>query len=393
MRLTPLAALAALAVCAQAHAATRVLNRRVERSQTLAHALRAAGLADAEVSGVIGALTGVFDFRKSRDNDQLRLVVTDGQLTFFDYRQSPVDEWQVRRDGDKWLGAKRDLQVERQVATVELEVESSLYEAALAAREDPVIAIALSDVFAWDVDFYSDVRKGDRVRAVVEKVLRKGRLIRYGEVMAASYQGQSVGNKRVFRYELPNGERSYYQQDGNSARRSFLKSPLKYAHVTSGFGKRFHPILNYVGSHNGVDYGTPVGTPVWAVSDGTVLKATRDDRAGNHVCLRHMNGFETCYLHLSGFGAGVRSGARVSQKQVIGYSGNTGLSTGPHLHFALKRNGNFVNPLNQNFPRAEPLPKNLLPDFKEKVAPYVQALDGPLDGPKVAAASAAPPSH
>jgi len=388
MRLTPLAALAALLVCAESSAATRVLNRRVERAQTLAHALRASGLADAEVSGVIGALTGVFDFRKSRDNDQFRLVMQDGQLAFFDYRQGPVDEWQVRRDAQsgKWTGAKRDLQVERQVATVELQVESSLYEAAVAAREDPIIAIALSDVFAWDVDFYSDVRKGDRVRAVVEKVLRKGRLIRYGEVSAASYQGQAVGNKRVFRYELPNGDKSYFQQDGNSARRSFLKSPLKYAHVTSGFGRRFHPILNYVGSHNGVDYGAAIGTPVWAVSDGTVLKAAKDSRAGNHVCIKHMNGFETCYLHLNGFGAGVRAGARVSQKQIIGYSGNTGLSTGPHLHFALKRNGSFVNPLNQNFPRAEPLPKNLLPDFQQKIAPFVQALDGP------AVASAAVPT-
>ncbi len=387
MRLTPLAALAALFVCAGAHAETRVLNRRIERAQTLAHALRAAHLTEAEVNGVIGALSGVFDFRKSRDNDQFRLVLQDGRLSFFDYRQGPVDEWQVRRDGDKWQGEKRKLDVERQVATVELEVESSLYEAALAAREDPVIAIALSDVFAWDVDFYSDVRKGDRVRAVVEKVMRKGRLIRYGEVSAASYVGQSVGNKRVFRYELPNGDKSYFAQDGNSARRSFLKSPLKYAHVTSGFGRRFHPILNYVGSHNGVDYGAAIGTPVWAVSDGTVLKAAQDSRAGKHVCIRHMNGFESCYLHLSGYGAGVRAGARVSQKQIIGYSGNTGLSTGPHLHFALKRNGSFVNPLNQNFPRSEPLPKNLLPDFKEKIAPFVQALDGPA----VAAAAVTPP--
>lgn len=392
MRSSSLAAfIAALLCCAQAQAAvTRILNRRVERSQTLAHALHAVeGLPDGTAEAIIGALKGAFDFRKSREGDQLRLVLADGQLAFFDYRQGPVDEWQVRREGDKLVGAKRDIPVERKVATVELSVDSSLYEAALAAGESPEVAIVLSDVFAWDLDFYLDVRKGDHVKAVVEKVLSKGRLIRYGDVLAASYQGQAVGQKRVFRYVLPNGDKSYFQQDGKSARKTFLKSPLKFAHITSGFGTRFHPILNYVGAHNGVDYGTPVGTPVWAVADGTVTRALRDNAAGNHVCIKHMNAFETCYLHLSAFGAGVHAGAHVLQKQIIGYSGNTGLSTGPHLHFALKRNGQFVNPLNQNFPRADPLPASLLADFKEKISPYVES----LDGPQVAAASVPPAPH
>jgi murein DD-endopeptidase MepM/ murein hydrolase activator NlpD len=365
----------------------QILNRRIQPRQTLSAALHATPLASAQVEEILKALEGVFDFKHARPGDQLRLVTHDGQVDFLDYRQSALEEWQVRREGDRLIASKRTIDVERRVDPIELSVDSSLYEAAQQAGEDPQIAMTLADVFAWDVDFYHDVRKGDHVRCLVEKFLSHGRLIRYGEVFAASYEGSAVGRKRVFRYELPDGQRSYFQEDGSSARKSFLKSPLKYAHVTSGFGSRFHPILQYVKAHNGVDYGTPVGTPVWAVADGTVTRAGNSGAGGNSVCVRHLNGWETCYLHLSGYGSGVHVGSHVSQKQVIAYSGNTGRSTGPHLHYALKRNGAFVNPLNQNFPRAEPVPHGLLAKFREQVS----VLAASLDAPRVAAARAVLP--
>ncbi len=355
----------------------RILNRRVERNQVLATALRSAGLDGVQTDRVIGALQGVFDFRRSRVGDQLRLVLRDGELEHLDYRQSPVDEWQVRRDGERYVASKREIEVETQVSRVELEVQSSLYDAATTAGEDPTIAMALADVFAWDIDFYVDVRKGDHVRCLVEKVLSKGRLLRYGEVLAAEYRGESVGTKRVFRWQLPDGEWSYFQEDGTSARKAFLKSPLKFAHVTSRFGMRFHPVLEYLKAHQGVDYAAAVGTPVWSVADGTVTVAGNTGAGGNTVCVRHRNGFETCYLHLSSYGAGVRSGSRIAQKQIIGYSGNTGRTTGPHLHFAMKRNGAFVNPLNQKFPRSEPVPPTLLARFREAVNPVAASLDTP----------------
>jgi len=359
----------------------------VERNQVLATALRSAGLDAIQTDRLVGALQGVFDFRKSRVGDQLRLVFREGELDHFDYRQSPVDEWQVRRDGEKYVARKREVEVETQVSRVELEVATSLYDAAVTAKEDPTIAMALADVFAWDIDFYVDVRKGDRVRCLVEKVLSKGRLLRYGEVLAAEYQGDAVGTKRVFRWQLPDGEWSYFQEDGTSARKAFLKSPLKFAHVTSRFGMRFHPVLEYLKAHQGVDYAAAVGTPVWSVADGTVTLAGNTGAGGNSLCVRHRNGFETCYLHLSSYGSGVRTGARVSQKQVIGYSGNTGRTTGPHLHFAMKRNGAFVNPLNQKFPRNEPVPATLLALFRAAVAPIAASLDAP------SLATVTPPGH
>ena len=299
---------AALLATAPATSGIRVVNRRIERNQILAKALRDAGLDGPQSDRVIAALDGVFDFRKSRVGDQLRLVFRNGELDFFDYRQSEVDEWQVRRDGERYVASKRVVEVEKQVSRVELEVATSLYDAALASHEDPTIALALADVFAWDIDFYLDVRKGDRVRCLVEKVLTRGRLLRYGEVVAAEYRGEAVGTKRVFRWELPDGSWSYFQEDGTSARKAFLKSPLKFAHVTSGFGSRFHPVLQYVRAHQGVDYAAAVGTPVWSVADGTVTRAGNTGDGGNAVCVRHRNGFETCYLHLSGYASGVKSG-------------------------------------------------------------------------------------
>jgi murein DD-endopeptidase MepM/ murein hydrolase activator NlpD len=351
-----------------------IKNRRLERNETVAKALYAAGLDELTVDGVQGALkANGFDFKKARNGDQLRFLFRNGQLDRFDYRRSIFTEWQVRREGDRYVGMKGSLERETQVAVVELTVESSVWEAAKAAGEKPEIAVTLSDVFAWDIDFYRDVQKGDRMRAVVEKVVSKGRTLEYGNVLAASYVGSTVGKKKSFRYRLPDGTESYFLEDGTSARKTFLKTPLKFARVTSGFGSRFHPILNYVGAHNGVDYGTPVGTPVWALADGTVVRAGWDRGGGNMVCVRHAMSLETCYLHLSK--VEVREGQKVQQKAVIGESGSTGLSTGPHLHFAMKRGGMFVNPLNQNFPRADPLPKALVDDFRDKVSPLAAQLD------------------
>lgn len=353
----------------------RVRNFRLGERETLSQALARSGLDREQTEEALGALGGLLDFRRVRPDDQLRLVTRDGELEVLNVRQSAVDEWQVRRSEGRLLGSKRTVEEEKRLVVVELKVETSLYEAAQAAGEGIPLVLAVADVLAWDVDFYRDVQRGDRIRALVKKVFVNGRPVRLGELLAAEFSGSTVGRKRVFRYELDGGEASYFEEDGSSARRSFLKSPLKFGLVTSRFGNRFHPLLQYTRAHNGVDYGTPVGTEVWAVANGVVSKTGSDSAAGRHACLRHMNGFETCYLHLSRLAPGIRTGVRVSQKQVFAYSGNTGLSTGPHLHFALKRNGEFINPLGQRFPRAEPVPKPLLADFREKAADLARLLD------------------
>jgi murein DD-endopeptidase MepM/ murein hydrolase activator NlpD len=342
---------------------------RVKPRKTLATTLVDLGLPNAQVNEIIGALSGVFEFRKSRAGDQIRVTSRQGQVEYLEYRSSPVDEWYVRRDGERMVAGKRPIEVEKRVVSVGLSVESSLYESMVTAGEDPSLAMAIADVFAWDVDFYVDVRKGDQVRVVVEKYLTRGRVLRYGEVLGASYEGSSVGGKRYLRYTPLTGSASYFDENGRSAKRPFLRSPLKYSVVTSGFGTRALklPYASYVHQHQGIDYAAAPGTPVWAVADGTVSRAVYGDRtAGNYIFLRHANGLETGYLHLSKLGEGIRVGARVEQKQVIGFTGATGMVTGPHLHYAVRRGGGFMNPNSLKFPRSEPLPKAELPRFLEQ---------------------------
>lgn len=363
-----LAVAIALTLITSAQESTLIKNRRLDKNQTVARALYDAGLDESTVTALHGALEAAeFNFKKARPGDQLRFVFRHGQLDVLDYRRSLLTGWQVRRDGDHYVGKKREIEREQRIETVELTVESNVWDAAIAAGERPDIAVTLSDVFAWDVDFYRDVQKGDRMRAVVEKIIHKGRTLEYGRVLAAEYVGSSVGTKRSFRYKMPDGTETFFTEDGLSARKTFLKSPLKYSTVTSGFGSRFHPVLNYVGNHNGIDYHAGIGTPVWAVSDGVVTRAGWDEGGGNIVCVKHMMSFETCYMHLSKIL--VKNGQKVPQKTVLAESGNTGkYTTGPHLHFGIKRGGKWVNPLNQNFPRAEPLPALLLQEFKASIA-------------------------
>jgi len=352
---------------------TKIINRRLEPGQTVPQLLYQMGLDGVRVSALQGALTEAgFDFRKARAGDQIRLVFQNEEPTLLDYRRNPLTEWQVRREDNRYLAQVRHIESEQRVEVVDLSVNSSLWNAAISAGERPEIAVVIADVFAWDIDFYRDVQRGDHMRIVVEKVVSKGRTISYGKVLAAQYKG-AIGLKRSFRYRLPDGTETYFMEDGASAQKTFLKSPLKFSRITSRFGMRMHPVLKYERAHKGVDYAAEIGTPVWAVADGIVSDSSYGNSGGNSICIRHAMHFETCYRHLSK--RNVTKGQRIAQKQVIGLSGNTGMSTGPHLHFELLRKGVHINPLNQNFPRPEPLPPALLADFKEKILPLRVALD------------------
>ncbi len=355
------------------------VTARLARNQTLAQALFKLDLAEAEVRAVIGALEGIFPFTRARPGDQLRVERRDGDAAVhrFSYRQGIADEWTVDRLPDGTLvGTKRPVELTTEIARVAVTIESSLYESLQKAGEDPNLAVLAADVLAWDVDFYQDVRGGDRMAMVVEKVFADGKLLRYGEVLAAEYDGSTTGAKRLFRYAAPDGQTSYFDENGQSARRGFLKSPLKYANITSGYGRRRHPVLGYTRAHEGVDYGAPPGTPIWAVGSGQVRHAGWHGGCGKTVILRHPNGLETVYCHMSR--VAVSAGRSVSQKHVIGYVGSTGLSTGPHLHYAVKRGGRYMNPLHMKVPREAPIPERWLPDFREKIAPLRARLAGEM---------------
>ena len=351
---------------------------RLVRNETMGQALTRLGVDLAQANAVIVALRDHFPFRRAKPGDQLRLEQVEGQQGLvhrFTYRQGPADEWVVQPDAAGTLRTqKREVKVERHVSLVSVDVQGSVYESLARAGEDPALAVAAADVLAFDVDFYQDVRAGDRLRLLVEKFSADGKLLRYGDVLAAQYDGSETGMKRLFRYTDPSGRTSYFDDNGSSARRGFLRSPLSYANITSGFGNRRHPVLGYEKKHQGVDYGAPTGTPVWSVGDGVVSTAGWTNGCGKTVSVRHTNGLETMYCHLSSIA--VRLGAHVMQKQVVGLVGMTGMATGPHLHFAVKRAGAFLNPLGLKVPREVPIDPANKADFQAKAATLKAALAG-----------------
>jgi len=368
-------AVAAPVVPAPPPEVTRAASRLVGRNQNPTQVLASLGLDPAEVQSVLGALDGVLSFKRIRPGDQVRVerAVPGGELRSLSWRQGPADEYLVLPGPDGLRGSKREVAVTRQEVLVSASVASSVSEALQAAGHDPALIASAADVLAWDVDFYQDVRGGDSLKLVVERFEADGRFWKHGEILAAEYEGKVAGRKRLFRYTDPGGDTGYYDDAGTSARRGFLKAPVPYVNLTSRFGSRRHPLLGYVRAHQGVDYGAPEGTPVWAVGDGVVTLAGWNGGCGLMVQVRHRNGFDSVYCHLSR--VNVATGARVAQRQVVGRVGSTGLSTGPHLHYAIRQGGSYVNPLRLQFPRGEPVKAEWREDFLSRIDAARRQLD------------------
>jgi len=250
-----------------------------------------------------------------------------------------------------------------EVVRLEGVVESSLFGAMDAAGGGPDLAVRVAEIYQWDIDFFRDIRKGDDFVVVAERQEVSGEFFGWGTIFAARFTNRDRVLVAVV-YPDKNGRLGYYDLEGHPLRKQFLRSPLKFSRITSRFSmNRFHPVLKRRMPHYGVDYGAPVGTPVHVTADGTVTWAGRKGGGGNMVTVRHTNGFETNYLHLSRYGKGIRRGVRVSQGQVIGRVGSTGLSSGPHLDYRVQHNGRWINPLSISSPPVKPLAKDRLQRF------------------------------
>jgi len=240
-----------------------------------------------------------------------------------------------------------------------------------AAGEGDPLTIAFADMLASEVDFYKDVREGDRFKVLVEKVYKGEQFIQYGPIHAVEHQRR----ERVYRGIRYRGD--YYDENGNSMRKAFLKAPLRFNRISSRFSlARKHPIIGGVRALLGVDYGVPIGTPIWAVADGTVVSSGWKRGVGNQVVLRHPNGYVTYYGNLSRYGHGIRKEVRVAQKQVIGYVGSTGLSTGPHLDYRLAKEGQLKNPLKVSFAAGVPIGKAEREAFQKRRDEMIAWLQG-----------------
>jgi murein DD-endopeptidase MepM/ murein hydrolase activator NlpD len=359
----------------------KVATVGLRQGQTVAQALGGVGVGGPEATAAIASLRQLVDFRRLRPGHTLRARLGgDGGLLSLDVRRGPADQVRAEKQDGGWRAAKVDIPVASVTTVVRGTVQSSLWDAMEAVGEDPRFAIDVAEIFAWDIDFYSDLREGDTFSVVVEKRYADGKFVEYGPISAARFVNEG-GTHEAFSHPSPGSDGaalSYYDADGQSLRKQLLKSPLKYGHVTSGFGMRVHPILGYGRAHNGIDYGCPIGTPVQSVGDGRVLRAGWVDGYGNFVEVRHANGWVSEFGHLSRIL--VRSGQRISQKDVIALTGSTGLSTGPHLHYGLRLNGGFVDPSRQKFERGQPLSG----DEKRRFSDGIARLRGELDDGRIA---------
>ncbi len=345
----------------------------LEEGETLSVALLKTGIEYKVAEQIIMNLKGVLDFRKCKPQDTfvISLSKDSGELESFSYSSSPIESYIVERDeSGKFVSYKEEYEVEKRVEFVTGKVQGSLYETMERIGEDPQLSVILAnEVFAWDIDFYTEVMPDDEFKIVVEKYYSGNYFVQYGKILAAMYNGKTTGNKEAF-YFYADKKGGYYNSKGLANRRAFLKSPLKYGKISSGFGKRFHPVYKKIKMHHGVDYAAPSGTQVWAVADGVVSFAGVMGGYGNLIILKHKGGLETRYGHLSRFGAGIRQGISVEQGRLIGYVGSTGVSTGPHLHFEMRQNGNIVNPLKKVAPPSEPLDRKYMAEFQKYVEEY-----------------------
>ncbi|NJD33996.1 MAG: M23 family metallopeptidase [Betaproteobacteria bacterium] len=291
--------------------------------------------------------------------------------------QALVVERKAGDEGERFSAKEQALPLEIQVVMKTAEIRSSLFGASDAAGIPDSVATQLADIFGGDIDFHRDLRKGDRFAVIYESINHLGRPVRSGRILAAEF----VNNGKTYRaawFALAGGENSggYYTADGKNIRKAFLRSPLEFSRITSGFSTaRFHPVLQKWRAHKGVDYGAPTGTRVKATGDGMVEYVGVQGGYGKVVILRHQNRFTTLYGHLSGFAPGLRRGSRVGQGDVIGFVGATGLASGPHLHYEFRVNDVHQNPLAMALPSAPPLEPQQLGLFRTNTGPHLARLD------------------
>lgn len=351
---------------------TKVSKGFVPHDSTLEAMLLEQGLQSEVVHSVIAAVKTVFDPRRLRSMQPFSLEQTlDGALRLFEYEIDVASFLRVRT-----LSASEGLHAEVVPipttvvpASVSGSIDDdspSLFQSIESAGEQPDLAIAMAQIFGGEIDFNTELQPGDRYTVAFERLEREGRKSSYGVITAAEFQndGRVV---RAIRFTPKGGQPGYFDLEGRSLRRFFLRSPLKFEpRVTSGFSaRRMHPVLHTARAHRGVDYGAPMGSEVVSVASGRVLSVTSDATNGRMVRVRHASGYVSHYLHLSSFAAGMRAGAPVEQGQTVGRVGASGLATGPHLHYGLTKNGAFVNPLleHRNMPPGDPVPASELASF------------------------------
>ncbi|MAG33645.1 MAG: peptidase M23 [Deltaproteobacteria bacterium] len=348
---------------------TIVTRGEIREGESLGTSLRRQGISPGTVHLIAGEMRKVFDFRRSQPGDSYRLGQdSDGRVLDFRYAQSPEESFYLGWEGTRYVVRKETADLRPQIAKIAGIVDSSFYGAILALGEQSVLATDFARILAWDIDFSRNVHPGDEFSILYERLYRRNDdgeevYVRPGRILAGRYAG-NAGSHTVVHFEDDDGGGGYFRPDGSSVERAFLAAPLEFRRISSRFtSSRRHPILDVTRPHPGIDYAAPLGTPIWAVAEGVVEFKARAGGSGNLIRIRHAGGYTSHYAHLSHFAKHLDVGDPVEQKQIIGYVGSTGLSTGPHVCYRVKKDGRYVDPMAISSPAGSPVERELLADF------------------------------
>lgn len=301
-------------------------------------------------------------------------LADDNTLIKLAYSPGPLELLEFKRVGTSFVGYEVTKEPERTTAYKHATIDHSLFVSSQRAGLDDAFTMRLAQIFQWDIDFVLEIRSGDEFYILFEELYLDDEFIGYGKILAAEFVNQGDSYRAVL-YTDAQGEDDYYDPNGDSMRKAFLRAPVEFSRISSNFNlRRVHPLWKRSMPHRGIDYSAPSGTPILASGDGKVVRASRTKANGNYVVLQHGEQFVTKYLHLSKFGRGVRKGKKVKQGQIIGYVGATGWATGSHLHYEFLVNGVHQNPRTVKLPEALPIPKRELERFNNLSRPLFTLL-------------------
>jgi len=349
----------------------------IQRGDTLYDLLKRSGISSEKSHLILKSLKSIFNPRNCKPGGKLQLQrFTENDLIIFKYFPGGLNYYLVEEVKPGVFSVNiRELPRKKILVGAKGTIYSSLYEAMKDEGVNTELIMNFAEIFSWEIDFLTDPRRGDTFQLIWERYVDpEGKTLMEGRILTAQYVNKGREYIAIF-YTDPEGNKDYYTPEGKSLRRSFLRSPLNYRRISSYFSyRRFHPILKIYRPHLGIDYAAPTGTPVSAVAEGTVIFAGWRGGLGKCVKIKHPGSFITSYGHLSRFARGIRRGKRVSQGQVIGYVGATGLATGPHLDFRITKNGRYLNFLRLKLPRATSVKSAYLEDFNKARDFYVHHL-------------------
>jgi murein DD-endopeptidase MepM/ murein hydrolase activator NlpD len=333
------------------------------------------GLSPQEIKEIEKSSKDVYDFRRIYPGQEYKFYADHtGGLSRFNFAINDESYIEITKNGGELLTERKSypFHIEQRIGSGI--ITHSLF-LSLQDQDLPLeVGAKLTDIFAWDIDFFTDVHKNDYFRFIYEVKTRDDGLKKTGLILAAEFNTRGESHY-AFLFENEEGMADYFDYDGKSLRKQLLKAPLSYTRISSNFShRRYHPVLHHYSPHLGIDYAAPTGTPVQATGAGTVMVATRNKANGKYVKIRHNNNYISYYLHLSRFGKGIKSGVKVKQGQVIGYVGSTGYATGPHLDYRVKKNGRFVNPRKLKLPPAKPVSEQNMATFAELREKLVDSL-------------------